>query len=94
MEFRIINHEKVDAGFSSKIILSDEAHFHFDGFVNRQNCHVWSSKNPRAINEKQTHPQLSLFATDFGQKASSDHTFSRTRLVEQQLLMVLDIATR
>ena len=36
----IINHQKMDAGFSSKIILNDEAHFHFDGFVNRQNCHV------------------------------------------------------
>ena len=36
----IINHQKVDAGFSSKIILSNEAHFHLDGFVNRQNCRV------------------------------------------------------
>ncbi|KYN35890.1 hypothetical protein ALC56_09681 [Trachymyrmex septentrionalis] len=27
----------MDADFSSKIILSDEAHFHLDGFVNRQN---------------------------------------------------------
>ena len=33
----IINREKVDAGFSSKIIPSDEAHFHLDGF-DRQNC--------------------------------------------------------
>ena len=36
----IINHQKMDAGFSSKIILNDEAHFHLDGFVNRQNYHV------------------------------------------------------
>ena len=47
----------MDAGFSSKIILSDEAHFHLDGFVNRQNCYVWGSKNSRVINEKQMHPQ-------------------------------------
>ena len=90
----IINHEKVDAGFSSKIILSDEARFHLDGFVNRQNCvfgvrrtHVWLTKNECTHN-------MSLFGADFGQKASSYHTFLRTRLVKQQPLMVLDIATR
>ena len=87
----IINHQKVDAGFSSKIILSDE-HFHLDGFINRQNCRVWSLENPRVISEKQMH-NVSLFGADFGQEASSDH-FLRTRLVKQQLLMVLDIATR
>ena len=48
----IINHEKVDTGFFSKIILSDEAHFHLDGF-NRQNC----LEKPRVISQKQTHPQ-------------------------------------
>ena len=53
----IINHEKVDAGFSSKIILSDEAHFHLDGFVNRQNCRVWGLENLRVISEKQMYPQ-------------------------------------
>ena len=34
----LLNHQQMDADFSSKIILSDEAHFHLDGFVNRQNC--------------------------------------------------------
>ena len=53
----IINREKVDAGFSSKIILNDEAHFHLDGFVNRQNYRVWGSEKPRVISEKQMHPQ-------------------------------------
>ena len=51
----IINREKADADFSSKVIPSDEAHFHLDGFVNRQNCRVW--EKPRVISEKQTHPQ-------------------------------------
>ena len=51
---------------------------------------VWSSEKPRVIS---TH-NVSLFGADFGQKASSDHTFLRTRLVKQRLLMVLDIATR
>ena len=55
--FIIEQYQKMDAGFSNKIILSDEAHFHLDGFVNRQNCCVWGSENSRAINEKQMHSQ-------------------------------------
>ena len=47
----------------------------------------------RLAKNKRTH-NVSLFGADFGQEASSDHTFSRTRLVKQQPLMVLDIATR
>ena len=47
----------MDAGFSSKIILSDEAHFRLDGFVDRQNCRVWGSEKPRAISEKRMHPR-------------------------------------
>lgn len=35
-------HEDVD--FAYKIIFSDEAHFHLDGFVNRQNCRIWCGK--------------------------------------------------
>ncbi|KYN30724.1 hypothetical protein ALC56_14968 [Trachymyrmex septentrionalis] len=42
----IIEHQQMDADFSSKIILSDEAHFHLDGFVNRQNCRFWGTENP------------------------------------------------
>ncbi|CAH1959522.1 unnamed protein product [Acanthoscelides obtectus] len=38
----IIEHQQMDPDFSSKIILSDEAHFHLDGFVNRQNCRIWA----------------------------------------------------
>ncbi|EFN87491.1 hypothetical protein EAI_07403, partial [Harpegnathos saltator] len=40
-----------------KIIFSDQAHFHVDGLVNRQDCRIWGSENPRVIVEKQMHPQ-------------------------------------
>lgn len=40
-------HQLVDTDFSRKIILSDEAHFYLDGFVNRQNGRVWGSENPQ-----------------------------------------------
>jgi len=46
-----------DAGFSSKIIFSDEAHFTLDGFVNKQNCRIWEEENLRKISKKSLHPQ-------------------------------------
>ena len=49
--------------------------------------HVWLTKNKCIHN-------VSLFGANFGQEVSSDHTFLRMTLVKQQLLMVLDIATR
>ena len=82
----IINHQKVDADFSSKIILSDKAHFHLDGFVNRQNCRVWDSENPRVISEEQMHSRR---VTIWFWVGDIIHTFLKTRLVKQ--LMVLDI---
>lgn len=53
----IIDRQNRDADFSNKIIFSDEAHFHLDGFVNRQNCRIWGSENPHVIVQKQMHPQ-------------------------------------
>ena len=46
-----------DNDFSRKIIFSDEAHFDIKGYVNRQNCRIWGSGNPREFQEKQMHPQ-------------------------------------
>ena len=44
--------------FHRKIIMSDEAHFHLGGYVNKQNnCHIWGSKNPKMIIEKPLYPQ-------------------------------------
>ncbi|VVC27896.1 Hypothetical protein CINCED_3A008659 [Cinara cedri] len=33
--------------FIQNVWMSDEAHFHLDGFVNNQNCRYWSEENPR-----------------------------------------------
>ena len=38
--------------FHQKIIIRDEAHFYFGGYVNKQNCRIWGSENSKIINEK------------------------------------------
>jgi hypothetical protein len=39
----------------NNILMSDEAHFHPSGFVNKQNFHYWSSENPQRVHEKLLH---------------------------------------
>ena len=40
-----------------KIIRSDEAHFHFGGYINKQNFCIWGLENPKIIIEKPPYPQ-------------------------------------
>lgn len=53
----VLEMQRNDPSFFKKIILSDEAHFHLHGYVNRQNCRIWGSENPNAIVEKPVYPQ-------------------------------------
>ena len=43
--------------WQKKIIFSDETHFEFGGFVNKQNYRIWGIENPLAYIEKPTHPK-------------------------------------
>ena len=43
--------------FHRKIIMSNEAHFHLGGYVNKQNSRIWGSENPTMIIEKPLYPQ-------------------------------------
>ncbi|GFY64744.1 uncharacterized protein TNIN_322711 [Trichonephila inaurata madagascariensis] len=41
----------------SMVWLSYEAHFHWDGFVNKQNWHIWQTENHHFVTEKSPNPQ-------------------------------------
>lgn len=39
----------------NNLLMSDEAHFHLSGYVNKQNFRYWSHANPQEIHEKPLH---------------------------------------
>ena len=44
--------------FEKKIFFfSDKAHFTLDGYVNKQNCPIWGSENPQALEGRPLHPE-------------------------------------
>ncbi|GFU96382.1 hypothetical protein TNCV_89581 [Trichonephila clavipes] len=43
--------------FHKRILFSDEAHFWLDGYVNKQNCRIWSEANPQVYVETPLHPE-------------------------------------
>ncbi|GFS58763.1 uncharacterized protein TNCV_4270791 [Trichonephila clavipes] len=43
--------------FHKRILFSDEAHFWLNGYVNKQNCRIWSEANPQVHVETQLHPE-------------------------------------
>jgi len=46
-----------DQNFHKKILFTDEAHFWLHGYVNKQNCRIWSEENPEAIVMTPLHPE-------------------------------------
>lgn len=48
-----IDEKKLDP---HKIVFTDEAHFHLDGYVNKQNYRIWGTEKP-AIRTKPLHPE-------------------------------------
>ncbi|GFT12549.1 uncharacterized protein TNCV_5093471 [Trichonephila clavipes] len=43
--------------FHKRILFSDEAHFWLNGYVNKQNCSIWSEANPQVHVETPLHPE-------------------------------------
>ncbi|GFV25801.1 transposase [Trichonephila clavipes] len=42
--------------FHKRILFSDEAHLWLNGYVNKQNCRIWSEANPQVYVETPLHP--------------------------------------
>ncbi|GFX69064.1 hypothetical protein TNCV_4945641 [Trichonephila clavipes] len=40
-----------------EIVDPDEAHFWLKGYVNKQNCRIWSEANPQVYVETPLHPE-------------------------------------
>ncbi|GFX85018.1 hypothetical protein TNCV_4998471 [Trichonephila clavipes] len=38
-------------------LIHDEAHFWLNGYVNKQNCRIWSEANPQVYVETPLHPE-------------------------------------
>ncbi|GFS98909.1 hypothetical protein TNCV_3528811 [Trichonephila clavipes] len=51
------NEIAVVTDFQKRILFSDEAHFWLNGYVNKQNCHIWSEANPQVYIETPLHPE-------------------------------------
>ncbi|GFV03319.1 uncharacterized protein TNCV_4019161 [Trichonephila clavipes] len=43
--------------FRKRILFSDEAHFWLNGYVNKQNCRIWSEAIPQVYVETPLHPE-------------------------------------
>ncbi|GFX18302.1 putative transposable element [Trichonephila clavipes] len=43
--------------FHKRILFRDEAHFWLKGYVNKQNCRIWSEANPQVYVETPLHPE-------------------------------------
>ncbi|GFW79184.1 uncharacterized protein TNCV_2475911 [Trichonephila clavipes] len=68
--------------FHKRILLSDETHFWLNGYVNRQNCRIWSEANPQVamitnffIPELNNHDVQELW---FQQDSATCHTARAT----------------
>ena len=44
---QVLQNQEVDPMFVRKILFIDEAHFHIDGFINKQNWRIWAARNPQ-----------------------------------------------
>ncbi|GFW89819.1 putative transposable element [Trichonephila clavipes] len=63
--------------FHKRILFSEEAHFWLNGYVNKQNCRIWSESNPQVYVETPLHPEK-LTELWFQQDGATCHTARAT----------------
>ncbi|GFV07547.1 hypothetical protein TNCV_1701831, partial [Trichonephila clavipes] len=64
--------------FLKRILFSNEAHFWLNGYVNKQNCHIWSEANPQVYVETPLHPEKLTVWCLYGLVESLVRTSSKT----------------
>ncbi|GFU47455.1 hypothetical protein TNCV_4217741 [Trichonephila clavipes] len=63
--------------FHKRNLFSDEAHFWWNGYVNKRNCRIWSEANPQVYVETPLHPEK-LTGALYGVVESLVRTSSKT----------------
>ncbi|GFV86921.1 tc3a_0 protein [Trichonephila clavipes] len=66
--------------FHKRILFSDEAHFWLNGYVNKQNCRIWSKANSQVYVETPLHPEKLTVVQElwFQQDGATCHTARAT----------------
>ena len=76
------------------LLMTDKAHFHLNGFVNKQNFRYWGVENPRIVNEKKLHPQrVTMWCAITCDRIIDPYFFENTEGFQKQS-MAQDIDTR
>ena len=70
----------------------NEAHFDLGGYVNKQNCRIWSTENPHANIEKPTHPKRVTFFFENEQREAFTDNGDRYRAMLNEFLFEEDIS--
>ncbi|GFX00130.1 DUF4817 domain-containing protein [Trichonephila clavipes] len=59
--------------FHKRILFSDEAQFWLNGYVNKQNCRIWSEANPQVYVDTPLHPEkLTVWCALWAARATVD----------------------
>ncbi|GFS61948.1 hypothetical protein TNCV_2592411 [Trichonephila clavipes] len=77
--------------FHKRILFSDEAHFWLNGYVNKQNCRIWSEANPQVYVETPLHPEKQTVCELYGLVESLVRTSSKTMKTTTLQSMVIGI---
>ena len=46
-----------DDGVINTVLMTDEAHFHLSGYVNKQNYRYWARENPQELHQHPLHSE-------------------------------------
>ncbi|GFY16640.1 uncharacterized protein TNCV_2787661 [Trichonephila clavipes] len=76
--------------FHKRILFSDEAHFWLNGYVNKQNCRIWSEANPQVYVETPLHPKTDCLVCFMGWWNPSSKTMKATTLQSMDKPQTLD----